>query len=233
MANLSDMLKAAKKSQESQSNGDESEKPSESAPAAGGFRLRINAAASATPVASPAAPESDAPARATSLVVAEPRNPVPALSDLAAIASLGDDVESASDTSNSLAGITSFSAFDDEVLPTAPDRPADGLTEEQLGFIKSLDTLYLAFDDGPLFVNAVQRIMIDLNAAPHLIEMMAPEDSNVMLRGMRASAGMARVKKVEAKAKRAGGKGKMATGKNAEVISSIQALAASHGGFDD
>jgi hypothetical protein len=92
-----------------------------------------------------------------------------------------------------------------QVLPTAPERilPED-MTEVQKGFVDSLDSMYLVFDDAGLFVNVVQRIMIDLKAHPDLMSVFAAEDSNVLMRGIRSSAGMAKVKKEETRAKTAG-----------------------------
>lgn len=105
------------------------------------------------------------------------------------------------------------------------------LDEQTQNFVKSLDSMYAVFDDAELFINVVSRIMLDLKAAPHLIEIFAPEDSNILMKGVRASAGMAQVKKTEQRAKtssRASSKKQIDPG----LISNIKALAG-FGGFDD
>ena len=128
-------------------------------------------------------------------------------SALATLANYAPD-ESDEPENNSLVTISGMTkrAYDDEILPNAPERIfPNPLDTAQQSFVDLLNSMYKIFDDGEMFVRAVQRIMQEIGTTPHLIEMMAPADSNVMMRGIRAAAGMAQVKKVEAKTKRAGG----------------------------
>lgn len=50
----------------------------------------------------------------------------------------------------------------------------------------------------------IRQIMQELQEHPEYIKIMAPEDSHVMIRGLRESMGMAQIKKAESKSKRAG-----------------------------
>ena len=143
-----------------------------------------------------------------------------------------------------LAGSTSFDAPStglpkligdlpsDHVNPEAPERvlPAE-LTEQQAGFVKSLDSLYLVFDDADLFVGVVARIMGEMRGNAHLKGLIHDDDARTMIVGIRAAAGMAQVKKRDASEKRSSGK-KSSTKVDSAVVADIKALAG-FGGFDD
>ena len=113
----------------------------------------------------------------------------------------------------------------DQVPATAPVRglPAE-LDDQQKGFVKSLDAIYSLHSEPDLFVDMVSKIMSDMADNPALAELLADEDSNAMIRGLRQSAGLAQVKKQESKAKR-GGKSTKPNPKLDEAMATLQGLA--------
>lgn len=116
----------------------------------------------------------------------------------------------------------------DQVPATAPVRelPPE-LDEQQKGFVKSLDAIYSLHAEPDLFVNMVSKIMSDMADNPALADLLADEDSNAMIRGLRQSAGLAQVKKQESKAKR-GGRSSKPNPKLDEALATLQGIA----GFD-
>ena len=121
----------------------------------------------------------------------------------------------------------------DHVAPTAPERELpENLTDVQEGFVKSLDTLYKVFDDGELFVGAVGRIMAELASHPFLEELIHSADDNTIIRGIRISAGMARVQKTAAKEKRATTKKSNVSADMADAIAQLSGLVGG-GSWDD
>ena len=124
----------------------------------------------------------------------------------------------------------------DQVPATAPvrDLPTE-LDKQQKAFIDSLDSIYRLHDDPEMFVNMVRRIMSEMQERPELCELLAAskgQDSNAIIRGLRQSAGMAQVKKVESKAKRTGGKAKPQSAQVDSVMQTLQGLAGFDGSFD-
>lgn len=107
------------------------------------------------------------------------------------------------------------SGFEDEIEATAPDRdlPPD-LTAEQLSFVESLDGVYQVLHDPELFGQSVRLVMIELQENKEYEKLIADSDIHIMIRGMRRTMGLARVRKQE--------KGRKAsTNKNARVKSSL------------
>ena len=107
------------------------------------------------------------------------------------------------------------SGFEDEIEATAPDRilPPD-LTSEQLSFVESLDGIYQVLNDPEMFGQAVRLVMIELQENNEYDKLLADSDIHVMIRGMRRTMGLARVRKQE--------KGrKAATNKNARTKASL------------
>lgn len=107
------------------------------------------------------------------------------------------------------------SGFDDEIEATAPDRdlPPD-LAPEQLSFVESLDGVYQVLHDPELFGQAVRLIMIELQENNEYEKLLADSDIHVMIRGMRRTMGLARVRKQE-KTRKAG------TNKNARAKAGV------------
>jgi hypothetical protein len=114
------------------------------------------------------------------------------------------------DSLDDIAGATEGEALEREIHPTsmlegetaatAPTRdlPAD-LEEGQRTFVESLDSLYDVLFDAELFGNVTKSLMQELQENPEYIKLIVDEDVHTMLRGMRDSMGLARIKKVEAK----------------------------------
>lgn len=104
---------------------------------------------------------------------------------------------------------TGVSYFADETPATKPTRELpEGLSKESLGFLDMLDSVYNVIHDPELLGGVITNIMVELKSNPEYTRLIAPDDVRVMVRGMRESMGLARVKKTEAKAKRTGAGGK-------------------------
>jgi hypothetical protein len=119
---------------------------------------------------------------------------------------------------------SSVTYFADETPASKPTRelPED-LTAEQLGFIGSLDSVYEVLHDPELLGGFITNIMVELKSNPEYTKLIAPEDVRVMVRGMRESMGLARVKKQEAKAKR-GGARKGSKALDADMLADLDSL---------
>jgi len=120
----------------------------------------------------------------------------------------------------------------DHVPVTAPDRqlPPE-LTKQQEQFVKSLDSIYSLHNDPDMFVDMVRKIMSEMQSNPDLVELLADEDSQAMISGLRQQAGMAQVKKQESKKKRGTGNGKSSSSKTASAIDSVAASLAAFSGL--
>lgn len=132
---------------------------------------------------------------------------------------------------------TTISGYFDEIEATAPDRdlPAD-LTQQQRLFIESLDGIYQILHDAELFAQSVRNVMIELDENPEYTKLISDHDVHTMIRGMRNSMGMARIKKQEKSRK--GGTGRAASkskGKAAssEALSILDKMMAGMDGDDD
>jgi hypothetical protein len=107
------------------------------------------------------------------------------------------------------------SGFDDEIEATAPDRVLDpDLTAEQLAFVESLDGIYQVLHDPEMFGQAVRMVMLELQENNEYDKLLADSDIHVMIRGMRRTMGLARVRKQE-KSRKA------STNKNARTKSAL------------
>lgn len=124
--------------------------------------------------------------------------------------------------------------FLDEIEATAPDRdlPAD-LTTQQLNFVEQLDGIYGILHDPEMFAQAVRIVMVELQENPEYIKLVSDPDVHTMMRGMRNSMSLARVKKQEKSRKAGGGTKKAARSKSAEVDSALALLNALGGDDDD
>lgn len=90
------------------------------------------------------------------------------------------------------------SGFIDEIEATAPDRelPAD-IAADQLAFVESLDGIYSVLHDSEMFGQAVRMIMIELQENQEYEKLLSDSDVHTMIRGMRRTMGLARVRKQE------------------------------------
>ena len=106
-----------------------------------------------------------------------------------------DDI--AGDESDTEVRNTAYS-FEDEIPVTAPDRelPAD-LTTQQQQFVASVNSIYEIMHDPELFGGMIRTIMQELQENPNLMHLMADQDVHVMIRGLRSSMGLAKIKKAE------------------------------------
>jgi hypothetical protein len=115
------------------------------------------------------------------------------------------------------------SRFADEIPATAPLRelPAD-MDAQARAFTGSLDSVYKALHEPELLGSVVRGIMIELANHPEYRKLISPMDYHTMVRGMRESMGLARIKKEESKAKRT-------PSKKSTVITDLDALNALEG----
>jgi hypothetical protein len=116
-------------------------------------------------------------------------------------------------------GVTYFADETPAVKPTR-ELPAD-MTKEQLGFIDTIDSVYDIIHDPDLLGGVIRNIMIELKSNAEYIKLMAPEDIRTMVRGMRESMGLARVKKQETKAKRASGANKKSKALDDDILAGL------------
>lgn len=93
---------------------------------------------------------------------------------------------------------TTISGYFDEIEASAPDRdlPAD-MSQGMALFVESLDGVYQILHDPELFAQSVRNIMIELDENPEYLKVISDHDVHTMIRGMRNSMGMARIKKQE------------------------------------
>lgn len=121
----------------------------------------------------------------------------------------------------------SGSGFDDEIEATAPDRALEpDLTAQQLAFVESLDGIYPVLHDPELFGQAVRTIMMELGDNPEYKKLIADQDVHTMIRGMRNTMGLARIRKQEKSRKAGGAAKKGARGKSAVSDEDMAMLAA-------
>lgn len=92
--------------------------------------------------------------------------------------------------------------FLDEIDATAPERelPED-LDHQQQGFVGLLDSIYEILTEPELFAQAVRTIMSELQSHPEYEQLVGDKDVHTLIKGMRATMGLARMRKAEKKAK--------------------------------
>jgi hypothetical protein len=118
------------------------------------------------------------------------------------------------------------SGFDDEIEATAPERAiTPDLTGQQMGFIESLDSIYPVLHDPDLFGQAVRIIMLELQENPEYKKLIVDQDAHTIIRGMRNTMGLAKIRKQE-KSRKAGGGGaaKTSRAKKSQVSDDDMAL---------
>ena len=124
------------------------------------------------------------------------------------------------------------SGYADEIPATAPERKLpEGLDEQQQSFVQSLDNIYNVLSDPELFGQMIRMIMTELQSNPQYIQLITDDDVAVMIRGMRESMGLARMRKAEKKRGTTSAKSKKAAESN-EILDELNAMAASLGGLD-
>lgn len=121
------------------------------------------------------------------------------------------------------------SGFIDEIEATAPDRDLPPELEVgQLQFVESLDGIYGVLNDPEMFGQSVRIIMMELQENPEYIKLISDTDVHTMIRAMRNTMGLARIKKQEKSRKSPAGKKKAAV-----VDDKYMDLLNSLGGGDD
>lgn len=121
---------------------------------------------------------------------------------------------------------STISGFADEVSATAPIRelPED-LDKQQRSFVDLLDGVYHIVHEPDMLGNVIRSIMIELKNNPEYRKLVSPTDVHTMIKGMRSSMGLARIKKAESASKRRGG-GSKTTKVDADMLSDLDALGA-------
>jgi len=90
--------------------------------------------------------------------------------------------------------------FDDEIEATAPDRILpDDITTDMRAFVQTLDGIYTVLHDPEMFGQSVRLIMMELQENPEYDRLLSDPDVHTMIRGMRRTMGLARVRKQEKK----------------------------------
>lgn len=99
-------------------------------------------------------------------------------------------------------------AFPDEIPATAPTRDLpDDLSDSMKSFVTLLDGIYEIVHDPELFGNMIRTIMQEMQENPDYTKILADQDVHTMIRGLRSSMGLAKIKKAEKSTKtRAGAK---------------------------
>jgi hypothetical protein len=88
------------------------------------------------------------------------------------------------------------SGFFDEIEATAPDRelPED-LSEQGREFVSLLDSTYTILNDADMFAQQVRTIMMELQENPEYEKLISDMDVHVMIRAMRNTMGLAKIRK--------------------------------------
>lgn len=119
--------------------------------------------------------------------------------------------------------------YSDMLPATAPPRelPED-MDEGQRGFVTLIEGIYTSMNDPELFGNIIRSFMQELASNSEYDKLLVDADVNAMMRGLRDSMGMARIKKAEKPAR--GGSKK--TPKAAEFTSALDSMDFGDGAFD-
>ena len=89
-----------------------------------------------------------------------------------------------------------FAGFFDEIEATAPDRelPED-MTPDMEAFVENLNSIYLILNDSDMFAQSIRTIMMELQENPEYEKLISDQDVHVMIRAMRNTMGLARIRK--------------------------------------
>jgi len=86
--------------------------------------------------------------------------------------------------------------FADLIDAQAPERTLpENITHQQQGFVSLLDSIYEIIQDPDLFSQAVRTIMSELQTHQEYAQLVGDRDVHVLIRGMRQTMGLARIKK--------------------------------------
>ncbi len=97
------------------------------------------------------------------------------------------------------------SGFADETPATAPIRDLpDDLSQQQKNFVDMIDGVYEMIHDIDLMGNVIKAIMVEFKNNPEFEPLIRDDDIRLWIRGMRNNMGLAKIRKQEAKSKRAG-----------------------------
>lgn len=114
--------------------------------------------------------------------------------------------------------------FLDEIEATAPERSITiDLTPQQMNFIESLDSIYPVLHDPDLFAQAVRVIMLELQENREYKKLISDQDVATMIRGMRNTMGLAKIRKQE-KSRKSGGAAKKSSRSKSSVSDDDMAL---------
>jgi hypothetical protein len=92
------------------------------------------------------------------------------------------------------------SGFFDEIEATAPDRelPED-LSQQGKEFVALLDSTYSIINDADMFAQQVRTIMMEMQENPEYEKLISDTDVHVMIRAMRNTMGLSRIRKQQKK----------------------------------
>lgn len=114
--------------------------------------------------------------------------------------------------------------FLDEIEATAPERAITAdLTPQQMSFIESLDSIYPVLHDPDLFGQAVRVIMLELQENREYKKLICDQDVSTMIRGMRNTMGLAKIRKQE-KSRKSGNASNKSSRKKSAVSDDDMAL---------
>ena len=143
-----------------------------------------------------------------------------------------DDIDSLAldEELDSPSGIAGFLYIDREKV-VAPDREYEfELDESQAGFVGLLDGIYEVLNDAQAFGAMIRTIMLELQENGEYRRLLADSDVNAMMRGLRDSMGMARIKKTE---KTKGRSSAPASKRQNQVLESLDGLGFDASDLDD
>lgn len=139
----------------------------------------------------------------------------------------------AADVADEGSVIRERSDFFDEIDAQAPVRelPPE-LNQQQKQFIDSLDGIYTVLNDPEMFGQMIRNIMMELTQNPEYIKLVVDQDVHTMIRAMRNTMGLAKIKKIDSKAKKSNGagRGRKTSPADEEMLSTLEGLAGFDGG---
>lgn len=165
-----------------------------STPGKAGLGFLAKARVDPSPELPKVVPAASAPANAPAKVADSPKPPA----EKSGLELLVDSVAAGG-------SLGAASRFADEIPADAPLRtlpPGVEVDPQMQAFINSLDAVYRAIHEPELLGGVVRGIMIELDNHKEYRKLITPKDVHTMVKGMRESMGLARIKKEEAKAKR-------------------------------
>lgn len=132
------------------------------------------------------------------------------------IASLADLENTTVEGNSRPSSFDSISGFSDEIDATKPVRDLSIIEEEpdeqtrkgMQSFVDLLDGVYDLYDDPEMLGQVTRNIMIELKNHPQYMKLRTDDDVRAWIQGMRASMGLAKIKKETKKSTRSSGKGK-------------------------